>query len=169
MYPPLRLILVWDTLAGHRSHTITTWLFAHGIMPLSTPMGGSWLTMAESRQRIIVGRALSGQHPHTPEQIIAWVEQTVRGWNQHPTPFVWNGKRRRRRERAHLRRLAASGAALLHARSLPDDPLVGKLYQSCNKVALEVLKNTLSTYGHSLSLRMICNLDFTKKRSDMQR
>jgi hypothetical protein len=34
------------------------------------------------------------------------------GWNADPTPFVWNGKRRRRRERARLRRLAGSGAAM---------------------------------------------------------
>ena len=111
VYPPIRMILVWDNLAGHCSYEITKWLFAHGIMPLYTPIGGSWLNMAESIQRIIVRRALSGQHPQTPEQIIEWLEQTVRGWNTAPTPFVWNGKRRRRRERARLRRLAGSGAA----------------------------------------------------------
>jgi transposase len=81
-------------------------------MPLYTPLGGSWLNMAESVQRIIVPRALSGQHPKTAQEIIDWLEQTVAGWNEHPTPFVWNGKRRRRRERARLRRLAGSGAAI---------------------------------------------------------
>ena len=81
-------------------------------MPLYTPVGGSWLNMAESVQRIIVPRALAGQHPQSPQEIIEWLEQTVEGWNQNPTPFVWNGKRRRRRERAHLRRLAGSGAAI---------------------------------------------------------
>jgi hypothetical protein len=39
------------------------WLFQQGIMPLYTPLGGSWLNMAESVQRIIVRLALSGQHP----------------------------------------------------------------------------------------------------------
>ena len=68
--------------------------------------------MAESVQRIIVRRALSGQHPRTAQEVIDWLEQTVEGWNQNPTPFVWNGKRRRRRERARLRRLGGSGAAL---------------------------------------------------------
>jgi len=68
--------------------------------------------MAESVQRIIVPRALAGQHPKNAQEIIDWLEQTVAGWNEHPTPFVWNGKRRRRRERAHLRRLAGSGAAI---------------------------------------------------------
>jgi hypothetical protein len=105
------MILVWDNLAGHCSSEITKWLFAHGIMPLYTPIGGSWLNMAESLQRIIVRRALSGQHPQTPEQIIDWLEQTRRGWNADPTPFAWNGKRRRRRDRARLRRLGGSGAA----------------------------------------------------------
>jgi hypothetical protein len=112
-YPPLRMILLWDNLAGHRSDTMVSWLFAHGIMPLSTPLGGSWLHMAESMQRILVRRALSGQYPQTQEQIIEWLEQTVAGWNQDPTPFVWNGKRRERRQRARLKRLAGSGAAIL--------------------------------------------------------
>src|SRR5258708_40088208 len=76
-----------------------------------TPLGGSWLNMAESMQRILVRRALSGQDPQTPQQIIDWLEQTVAGWNQDPTPFVWNGKRRERRPRAQLKRLAGSGAA----------------------------------------------------------
>jgi hypothetical protein len=46
------------------------------------------------------------------------LEQTVEGWNKHPTPFVWNGKRRRRRERARLRRLGGSGAALAKGYSI---------------------------------------------------
>ncbi len=111
--PPLRIILVLDNLAGHLSYDLVRWFFEHGVMPLYTPVGGSWLNMAESVQRIIVRRALSGQHPTSAQQVIAWLEQTVEGWNKHPTPFVWNGKRRRRRERARLRRLAGSGAALV--------------------------------------------------------
>lgn len=110
--PPLRIILVLDNLAGHLSYELVGWFFEHGVMPLYTPVGGSWLNMAESVQRIIVPRALAGQHPKDAQQIIEWLEQTVDGWNQHPTPFVGNGKRRRRRERARLRRLAGSGAAI---------------------------------------------------------
>jgi hypothetical protein len=111
--PPLRIVLVLDNLAGHLSYDLVRWFFDHGVMPLYTPVGGSWLNMAESVQRIIVRRALSGQHPKNTQQIIDWLEQTVAGWNRKPTPFVWNGKRRRRRERARVRRLAGSGAALV--------------------------------------------------------
>lgn len=113
--PPLRILLVWDNLAGHLTPDLMVWLFHHGVMPLYTPLSGSWLTMAESMQRIIVHHALSGQHPKTAEQIIEWLEQTVTGWNAHPTPFIWKGKRYQRRKRAHLRRLGGSGAALLAA------------------------------------------------------
>lgn len=113
-WPPLRIILVWDNLAGHWTEEMADWLLDHGILPLYTPLSGSWLNMAESVQRIIVRRALSGQHPQTAQQVIDWLEQTVAGWNRAPTPFVWNGKRRRRRERARLRRLGGSGAAVLH-------------------------------------------------------
>jgi hypothetical protein len=119
--PPLRLILVWDNLAGHLSTELVLWLFAHGVLPLSTPLSGRWLNMAESVQRILVRRALAGQHPQTPEQIIAWLEETVAGWNVQPTPFTWHGKRYERRQRARLRchqRLAQSGASCSYPSSL---------------------------------------------------
>ena len=117
--PPLRLILVWDNLAGHLTPDLVLWLFAHGVLPLYTPLSGSWLNRAESVQRILVRRALAGQHPQTPAQIIAWLEETVEGWNQHPTPFVWGGKRQARRQRARLRRLGGSGATLPNGASIP--------------------------------------------------
>jgi hypothetical protein len=98
--PPLRLIPVWDYLAGHLTPDLVVWLFQHGVLPLYTPLSGSWLNMAESVQRILVGRALAGAHPQDPEELITWLEETVAGWNAAPTPFVWDGKRRERRERA---------------------------------------------------------------------
>jgi hypothetical protein len=115
--PPLRLILIWDNLAGHLSWSIADWLFQHGVMPLYTPLSGSWLNLAEALQRIIVRRALSGQHPQTPAEIITWLEDTVAAWNEDPTPFVWGGKRRERRKRARQRRLGGSPALLADTHS----------------------------------------------------
>ena len=46
--PPLRMLLIGDTLAGHQTPEMVCWLMRHGILPLSTPLGGSWLNMAES-------------------------------------------------------------------------------------------------------------------------
>ena len=117
VFPPIRLILVWDNLAGHCTSSMVQWLFEHGILPLYTPIGGSWLNMAESLQRIIIPRALAGQHPQSPQEIIDWLEQTVAGWNQEPTPFVWGGKRKARRDRARQRRLAGSGATVVSGTS----------------------------------------------------
>src|SRR5215212_6536562 len=111
--PPLRLLLVWDNLAGHKTPDLVLWLCAQGVMPLYTPVGGSWLNMAESIERVLKRRALDGQHPHSPAEIGTWFEQTAQGWNEQPTPFVWNGKRRQRRRRsggALIHRLGGSGA-----------------------------------------------------------
>src|SRR3954462_11597487 len=45
--PPLRLFLVGDNLACHKTPDLVLWLCAHGVMPLYTPVGGSWLNMAQ--------------------------------------------------------------------------------------------------------------------------
>jgi hypothetical protein len=109
--PPLRMLLVMDNLAGHKTPAFVLWLFAHGIMPLYTPLGGSWLNMVESVQRIMKRRALEGQAWQTTEEMIAVLEATVRGWNAAPTPFVWGGARAARRARSRERhRLGGSGA-----------------------------------------------------------
>ena len=110
--PPLRILLVLDNLAGHKSVALVMWLFAHGIMPLYTPVSGSWLNMAESIQRILKGRALSGEEPTSPAQIIEWFVAVAKHWNADPTPFVWGGKRaaRRKRQRDRAHSLGGSGA-----------------------------------------------------------
>ena len=111
--PPLRLLLVLDNLAGHKTPEFVLWLFSMGIMPLYTPLGGSWLNMVESLQRILKRRALDGQHPTTPEEIIGWFEAVAEHWNGSPTRFEWGGKRAARRARQReRRRLGGSGACM---------------------------------------------------------
>jgi len=113
--PPLRGLLVWDNLTGHKTPALVLWLCRAGIMPLYTPLGGSWLNMAESIQRLLKRRALAGQHPHSPAEIGQWFEQTARHWNDKPTPFVWDGKRRqRRRHRPGDRHRVGGSAACTH-------------------------------------------------------
>jgi hypothetical protein len=110
--PPLRLLLVLDNLTGHKTPELVLWLFRRGVMPLYTPISGSWLNMAESIQRVLERRALEGQHPADPGQIIAWLEAAARHWNADPTPFRWGGKRalRRSRQRERWHRVGGSGA-----------------------------------------------------------
>jgi hypothetical protein len=57
--PPLRLLLVWDNLAGHKTPDLVLWLCEHGVMPLDTPVGGSWLNRAESIERVLVSAGRS--------------------------------------------------------------------------------------------------------------
>jgi hypothetical protein len=108
--PPLRMLLVWDNLIGHLNAELLLWMFSKGIMVLYTPLGASWLNMSESIQRILVRRALAGEHPRKPEQIIEWLEEAARGWNRDPTPFEWGGCRALRRVRARKRRHAVGGS-----------------------------------------------------------
>jgi len=129
--PPLRALLVWDNLAGHKTPEMVCWLCAHGVMPLYTPLGGSWLNLAESIQRIVVRRALAGQHPKTTQDVKDWLAATVAGWNAAPTGFAWGGKRAARRARARARRHALGGSGgytrrpLSRCRHAPTSPTNG--------------------------------------------
>ena len=80
-------------------------------LPLYTPLSDRWLNMAESIQHILVRRALAAQHPQTPAQLIAWVEETVDGCNQHPPPSSGTANARPLRKGLHM------------AASLPDTRL----------------------------------------------
>lgn len=130
--PPLRILLIWDNLRGHYTPELVLWLFAHGVMVLYTPLAGSWLNMAESIQRILVRRALSGQNPQTPEQIIAWLEAVAHAWNQNPPAFHWGGARSVRRERSRQRRSALGGSGACVQRSFrPKLNLIQKWHGAC--------------------------------------
>jgi hypothetical protein len=130
--PPLRMLLVWDNLQGHYTPELVLWLFAHGVMPLYTPLGGSWLNMAESIQRILVRRGLAGQNPQSSRQIIEWLEAIARRWNEDPTPFVWGGARAARRERSRNRRHALGGSgACAHRPVRARQNLVQKWHSAC--------------------------------------
>lgn len=130
--PRLRVLLILDNLTGHKSPDFVLWLVAHGIMPLYTPLSGSWLNMSESIQRIIVHRALAGQDPHSPEEIIAWLEATADHWARHPTPFEWGGKRAVRRARSRQRRHALGGSGACTHRPIRRRPtIIEKWTHSC--------------------------------------
>lgn len=116
--PPPRMLLILDKLTGHKTPAWVCWLFAHGIMPLYTPLAGSWLNMAESVQRILVQRALKGQHPETATLAMRWLAEAVIGWNADPTAFVWGGKRAARRTRARERRHALGGSGAYSRRPI---------------------------------------------------
>jgi hypothetical protein len=108
--PPLRVLLIWDNLAGHHDWELEQDWLNRGSLPLFTPVAGSWLNLAESVQRVLVRRALAGQHPESAQEVKTWLTETVDGWNADPTPFVWGGKRAARRQRARHRRHAAGGS-----------------------------------------------------------
>jgi hypothetical protein len=108
--PPIRVLLVWDNLTGHQTPALLDALVARGVWPLFTPLGGSWLNLAESVQRILVRRALDGQHPRSAAEAMTWLREQVAGWNADPTPFAWGGKRAARRQRARERRHRLGGS-----------------------------------------------------------
>lgn len=104
------LLLILDNLKGHYTKTLVAWCLEHGIALLYTPVGGSWLNMAEAIQRILVRRALSGQHYPSARELMAALRAVVRAWNRDPTPFTWHGKRWERRRRARERHHPVGGA-----------------------------------------------------------
>jgi hypothetical protein len=116
--PPPRGLLVLDNLVGHKTPELVLWLFARGVMPLFTPLGGSWLNMAESIQRVLKRRAPGGQHPTSPGEIITRFGAVAEHWNAAPTPFVRGGKRAARRRRQRDRRHAVGGSGAFTRRPI---------------------------------------------------
>ena len=108
--PPIRLILIGDNLCGQTNRELVRWLVQQGGLPLSTPIGSSWLKLAKLVQRIVVRRALAGQHPEAAAAVIAGLEAAVAGGNRTPTPCEWGGKRAARRQRARERRHRLGGS-----------------------------------------------------------
>ncbi len=104
---PCGMLLVLDNLAGHKTPALVLWLFAHGIMPLYTPVGGSWLNMAESIQRVLKRRALGGQHPTGfPRRWHCLVRDSGAALERGPdTSFEWGGQRKRPRRETPTRAL----------------------------------------------------------------
>jgi hypothetical protein len=108
--PCVRMLLVLDNLKGHYSKSFVVWCLEQGVALLYTPLGGSWLNMAESVQRIIVRRVIPGQHYHSACALMDALRSASRWWNANPTPFVWGGRRKERRLRARDRRHALGGS-----------------------------------------------------------
>lgn len=132
--PPSRLIVVLDNLQGHHTYSWVQWCAERGILLLHTPVGGSWLNLAEAVQRIIIRRALAGQHPLSVAELQDWLMASVRGWNAEPTPFVWGGKRAARRRRARERRHRLGGAAGYSHRPLRRRPQLSEQWPSAWQV-----------------------------------
>jgi hypothetical protein len=132
--PPLRLLLSLGKLIGHTTRELILWFFGHGVLPLFTPLSGSWLNMTESMQRILQHRALAGQHPQTAADIIVRLEAAACGWTTAPTPFVWGGPRQARRERAYRRRHPLGGSGACTTRPIRRRPTLIEQWRSSGQV-----------------------------------
>jgi hypothetical protein len=113
------MLLILDTLAGHARRDLVSRCHEHGIGLLSTPCAGSWLTLAEAVQRIIIRRAREGHHVSDVEILNDWLIDTIEGWDRHPTPCIWGGKRHARRDRASARRHRQGGSGATTRSVLP--------------------------------------------------
>jgi hypothetical protein len=90
------------------------------------------MSVAESVQRIIVRRALEGHHVYDVEILKQWLTDSIAGWNRHPTPFIWGGKRHARRDRAYARRHRLGGACATTQYVLPRRLRSVRFYQRVN-------------------------------------
>jgi hypothetical protein len=73
--PPLRMMLIWDNLQGHYTPELALWLFAHGVIPLYTPLGGSWLNMASPSNALLSADPWQGKVQNPPNK-------SVSGWKR---------------------------------------------------------------------------------------
>jgi len=53
--PPLRMLLIWDNLAGHKTPALVCWLMRHGILPLDTPLRNLWAAVGSTGRNLSSG------------------------------------------------------------------------------------------------------------------
>ena len=116
--PALRMLLIWDNLRGHLTTDMVLWLFEHGILPLYTPLGGSWLNMAESMQRILFQRGLAGSVSRVDHRNYLFVGSRCSRLEPGTNIFRVGGKRAARRQRSRQRRHALGGSGAYSHRPL---------------------------------------------------
>jgi hypothetical protein len=108
--PPWRVPLVLGNLAGRPTPGSVLWRFARGVVALFTPLGGSWRDTAASTRWVLKRRALGGQRPASPGEIIGRFGAVAGHGSAAPTPFEWGGPRAARREGQRERRHAVGGS-----------------------------------------------------------
>src|ERR671933_27544 len=85
--PPLRMLLVLDNLFGHYSVDFVLWLFAHGIMPLYTPLVGVgiWPNRFSGFSSAGMASMRRGRRRSSP----GWRRQPVAGIGSHAVHLGW--------------------------------------------------------------------------------
>ena len=76
--PPLRMLLVWDNLKGHKTLSFVDWLMQHGIMPLYTPLGGKYKRPSHL-VRAAAGGSVPGVRPACRPTRTGWGACSRRG------------------------------------------------------------------------------------------
>src|SRR5450755_1465153 len=112
---PLRLLLKSNEESVASFHRITR----GSPKSIMSQLYIGFYNMSESVQRIIKRRALQGYHTYDVEILKEWLTDAVIGWNRHPTPFIWGGKRHARRDRAYARRHRMGGSGATTASVVP--------------------------------------------------
>ena len=128
--PTLRMLLIWDNLRGHYTVELLLWLFQHGIMPLFTPIGGSWLNMAEFDAAHFGTTCFAWATTRNPCANHGFAGRSSSRMEFGSTPFEWGGKRAARRERSRLRRHALGGSGACVRRPIRRHHNLLQLWQS---------------------------------------
>jgi len=87
---PLDVHLVVDNYATHKHAKVRRWLAARPRFHVHyTPTYASWLNQVEIWFNIITQRAIRRGTFRSVKELIAKIEQFVRRYNAHSTPFTW--------------------------------------------------------------------------------
>ena len=86
--------VIIDNSSTHSTPAVHEWLEHHPAVHLHfTPKGASWINLIEAWFGILTRKSIRRGSFDTVRALVRHIDQYIKNWNDHPTPFVWTKTR----------------------------------------------------------------------------
>lgn len=90
VYPDQELHVILDNVSTHKTPAVRAWLERHPRITFHfTPTSASWLNQVETWFSVLSRQAIRRGSFRSVKELIAKIDEFVRGWNAGASPFIW--------------------------------------------------------------------------------
>jgi transposase len=89
-YPDQELHVILDNVSTHKTPAVRAWLARHPRITFHfTPTSASWMNQVETWFSVLSRQAIRRGSFRSVKELIAKIDEFVRGWNAGASPFIW--------------------------------------------------------------------------------